>query len=129
MDVAPAVCQVSGDPHYVSFDGAKFDYMGPGYYWVVKSETVQVQALNVACAGALRRGEATHEAPIGCTYAVAARVKRPNGWVEKNTADDGSFEIVEGTNQLRIKVEHAGVADSITVSCTSNPSAVACEFQ
>ena len=28
--------------------------------------------------------------------------QRPTGqWVEKNTVDDGSFEIVEGNNQLK----------------------------
>lgn len=46
--------------------------MGPGYYWVVRSETVQVQALNIPCGD---WQPTTHESPVGCTHAVAARMK------------------------------------------------------
>ena len=87
--------------------------MGPGYFWAVRSDTVQVQVLNVPCRN---RQSPTIESPVGCTNAVAARVRRASGdWVEKNTAVDGSFEIVEGNNRLKVKVEHGGLADSITV--------------
>lgn len=87
--------------------------MGPGYFWAVRSETVQVQVLNVECGN---WQPTTVEAPVGCTHAVAVRVRRANGnLVEKNTAVDGSFEIVEGNNHFRIKVEHDRLADSVTV--------------
>lgn len=87
--------------------------MRPGYFWAVKSDTVLVQVLNLPCGNWQRT---TVEAPVGCTHAVAAKIKRANGnWVEKNTAADGSFEITEGNNRLRVKVEHDGLADSITI--------------
>jgi hypothetical protein len=39
----PKSCILYGDPHLITFDGARADYYSQGEYWVVKSDTVQIQ--------------------------------------------------------------------------------------
>merc|ERR1711862_849917 len=40
----PKTCLVYGDPHVLSFDSAHADYYSEGEYWLVKSDTVWIQA-------------------------------------------------------------------------------------
>jgi len=40
----PKTCLVYGDPHVLSFDKAHADYYSVGEYWLVKSDTVWIQA-------------------------------------------------------------------------------------
>lgn len=48
-----ARCSAIGDPHYTTFDGKRYDFMGQCSYYLVKHEDFTIEAENVACAGAI----------------------------------------------------------------------------
>jgi len=39
----PKTCQFWGDPHLVTFDGARPSFYGGGEYWIVKNDAVKIQ--------------------------------------------------------------------------------------
>lgn len=42
-------CSATGDPHYASFDGIKFDYQGIGVYYLLKTSSLIVESREQPC--------------------------------------------------------------------------------
>ncbi|XP_011303247.1 hemocytin [Fopius arisanus] len=73
-----ARCAAVGDPHYVTFDGKHYDFMGKCGYYLVKGDNYSIETENVACSGAISEAmgfsrENSSELP-SCTKSVTIRL-------------------------------------------------------
>ncbi|XP_017781781.1 PREDICTED: hemocytin [Nicrophorus vespilloides] len=48
-----ARCSALGDPHYITFDGKRYDFMGQCSYYLMKTNDTEIEAENVACSGTI----------------------------------------------------------------------------
>nr|XP_034190302.1 hemocytin [Osmia lignaria] len=66
-----ARCAVVGDPHYTTFDGKHYDFMGKCKYYLMKDDDYSIESENVPCSGAISEnmGLVPSDAP-SCTKTV-----------------------------------------------------------
>ncbi|XP_076276507.1 hemolectin isoform X2 [Lasioglossum baleicum] len=104
-----ARCAVIGDPHYTTFDGKHYDFMGKCKYYLMKGEDYSIEGENVPCSGAITEsmGLVPSDAP-SCTKTVTINYKetciklKQNGRVSINGDDLIVFPTVIGGVRIRV---------------------------
>uniref|UniRef100_A0AAR5QHC1 Hemocytin n=1 Tax=Dendroctonus ponderosae TaxID=77166 RepID=A0AAR5QHC1_DENPD len=116
-----ARCAAVGDPHYVTFDGKVYDFMGQCSYYLVKTDELSIEAENIACAGSISQAmnfPASVSAGLpSCTKTVTIRISgqviklKQNHEVVVNGADvtkipyNVSGSIIRAVSSIFLQVE------------------------
>ncbi|KAG6461849.1 hypothetical protein O3G_MSEX012891 [Manduca sexta] len=106
-----ARCSAVGDPHYTTFDGLRYNFMGRCTYTLFNSGDVNIEVENIACSGAIT--EAMNLAPYtaegkpSCTKAVSLSYNGVNihlkqgGFVLANGKEISTLPVVIGDIRIR----------------------------
>ncbi|KAL7040824.1 hypothetical protein ACKWTF_000531 [Chironomus riparius] len=93
-------CSSVGDPHYVTFDGKRYDFMGKCSYYLMKTDELTVEAENVACSGAISESmnflpSFTTEMP-SCTKSLTMKFNDNAGQKRIIKLKQGGFVLLDG---------------------------------
>lgn len=103
-----ARCSAIGDPHYTTFDGKKYDFMGQCSYYLVKNNNFSIEAENVACAGSISQAmnfpASVSSGLPSCTKTITIRI---NGQVIKLKQNHDL--VVNGQDVTKVPYSIAGV--------------------
>lgn len=95
-----ARCSAIGDPHYVTFDGKRFDFMGKCSYYLMKTDQISVEAENVACSGAISENmnflpSFSSELP-SCTKSLTVKFNDDSGQLRTIKLKQGGLVLLDG---------------------------------
>ncbi|XP_037900754.1 hemocytin [Glossina fuscipes] len=99
-----ARCGAIGDPHYQTFDGKRYDFMGKCTYYMLKTSNISVETENVACSGAISENlnlSPSSENP-SCTKSVTLRFIQNSGIPTAVKLDQGSFVTVNNKQIMKL---------------------------
>jgi hypothetical protein len=111
---AAASCSAVGDPHYLSFDGKKFDFFGLGEHYLMKSSKVAIKTTTGGC-------KCNRGCQSWCRNQPSFNVKieiQPVGSAQTLTIENAPG--IGGYNKLKMTTSFAGA--SIAMSRSSGQS-------
>ncbi|XP_016844891.1 hemocytin [Nasonia vitripennis] len=107
-----ARCSAVGDPHYTTFDGKRYDFMGKCSYYLVKADNYSVEAENAACTSAISEmmgfTRTFQDGEPSCTKAVTIRINdvaiklKQNHEILVNGEDVTKLPMLAGGARVRI---------------------------
>ena len=116
-------CGAIGDPHYVTFDGKRFDFMGKCSYYLMKADGISVEAENVACSGAISENmnflpSVTTELP-SCTKSLTIKFNDDSGQQRIIKLKQGGFVLLDGFEVSKLPKELSNGAVKIRKASSS----------
>ncbi|XP_058797462.1 hemocytin [Phymastichus coffea] len=107
-----ARCSAIGDPHYTTFDGKRYDFMGECSYYLVKGHDYSVQAENAPCSSSISEmmglARGYRDGDPSCTKTVTIRANdvavklKQNRQISVNGEDVTKLPLLAGEIRVRI---------------------------
>lgn len=116
-------CAAIGDPHYSTFDGKRYDFMGKCSYYLMQTREMSVEAENVACSGAISENmnflpSFTTEMP-SCTKSLTIKFNDDAGQLRVIKLKQGGFVLLDGFEVPKLPRELSNGAVKIRQASSS----------
>ncbi|KAF5291992.1 hypothetical protein FQA39_LY14109 [Lamprigera yunnana] len=116
--ICDARCSIIGDPHYTTFDGARYDFVGTCSYYLIKHNNFSIEARNALCHGSSSDNSFK---PSTCVRSVV--IKTPGRTIKLKQNEEVS---VDGEDIYKFPFDFNGIiiraasSDFITVELSND---------